>query len=130
MTSIMDCRQAVRLLLDSQIDWRIIINQRKTVRGVAVWYGDERIVLDEKLRVEGNGWVCGSRRFSPSERAALTEWALAVISKYGVKRYSTRKLKPPSDMKPKGRRRKKISRWEIVYGDPRENLTPVSTFSR
>ena len=111
MTSIMDCRQAIRMLLDSQIDWRIIINQRKTVQGVAVWYGGERIVLNEKLRGEGNGWVCGPRRFAPSERAALTEWALAVISKYGVKRYSTRKLKPPSEVKNMGRRRKKISRW-------------------
>ena len=52
MTSIMDCRQAIRLLLDSQLDWRIIINERKIVRGVAVWCGEERIVLDEKLRVE------------------------------------------------------------------------------
>ena len=130
MTSIMDCRQAIRLLLDSQLDWRIIINERKIVRGVAVWCGEERIVVDEKLRVEGNSWVCGRRRFTPSERAALTDWALTVISKYGAKRFSTRKVKSPPAVKPKGRNRKKISRWEILYADPGENPAPVSTLSR
>ena len=129
MTSLIDCRQAIRLLLDSQIDWRIIINERKIVRGVAVWCGEERIVVDEKLHVEGNSWVCGPRRFTPSERAALTEWALTVISKYGAKRYSTRKLKPPSAVKQKGQNRKKISRWEILYSDPNEKPTPAVTSS-
>lgn len=121
MTSLIDCRQAIRLLLESQLDWRIIINERKIVRGVAVWCGEERIVLDEKLHVEEESWVCGSRRFTPSERIALTEWALTVISKYGAKRYSTRKIKPPPAGKRKGRNRKKISHWEILYADPNEN---------
>ena len=129
MTSIMDCRQAIRLLLDSQLDWRIIINERKIVQGVAVWCGEEQIVLDEKLRVEGNSWVCGQRRFTPSERVALTEWALTVISKYGAKRYSTRKLKPSPDLKRKGQNRKKISRWEILYADPNEKPAPAVTLS-
>ncbi|MDE0166389.1 MAG: hypothetical protein OXL36_14950 [Bryobacterales bacterium] len=127
MTSIIDCRQAIRLLLDSQLDWRIIINERKIVRGVAVWFGEERIFVDEKLRVEGNSWVCGQRRFTPSELVALTEWALTVISKYGAKRYSTRKLKPPAAVNQKGQNRKKISRWEILYADPSENPAPVLT---
>lgn len=130
MTSLIDCRQAIRLLLDSQLDWRIIINERKIVRGVAVWCGEERIVLDEKLRVEGKSWVCGQRRFTPSEQVALTEWALSVLSNYGAKRNSTRKLKPPAPVKRNSRERKKISRWEILYADPSENPTPVSALSR
>ncbi|MCY4585467.1 MAG: hypothetical protein OXB98_05455 [Bryobacterales bacterium] len=130
MTSLIDCRQAIRLLLDSQLDWRIIINERKTVRGVAVWCDEERIVLDEKLRVEDKCWVCGRRRFTPSERAALTEWALSVISNYGAKRHSTRKLKPPPAVKHKGPIRKKISRWEILYADPKEKSAPEVILSR
>lgn len=130
MTSLIDCRQAIRLLLDSQLDWRIIINERKIVRGVAVWFGEERIVLDEKLRVEGKAWVCGPRRFKPSERVALTEWALSVLSNYGAKRYSTRKIKPPPSVNRKGPNRKKISRWEILYADPSNKPAPVSTLSR
>ena len=95
MTSLIDGRQAIRLLLESPLDKRIIINEGKIVRGVAVGCGEERIVVDEKLRVDGNSRVCGQRRFTPSERVALTESAPTVLSNYRAKRYSTRKLKPP-----------------------------------
>ena len=131
MTSITDCRQAIQLVLDSELDWRIIIHDRKAVRGVLVFYGDERIVLDRQLRVEGNCWVCRERRFTPAERAALTDWALAVISKHGAKRSSRKKLKPRSSTSTKrGRKRKKISRWEILYADPNENSAPQAPSAR
>ena len=132
MTSITDCQQAIQLLQDYEIDWEKIFVKDLALRGVIVWYGDERIILDVHsagcLRVEGKSWVCRGRRFSHDEKVSLTEWALKVIEMYGVKRYSRKKLKSPSCAEEMfGRSHKEILRWELFYVDPDEDPPPDIT---
>lgn len=60
----------------------------------------------------------------------LPQASFGIPDKYVAMRYSTRKLKPPPAVKRKGRIRKKISSWEILYADPNVKTTPEVTLSR
>ena len=120
MTSILDCLQAVSLVIDNEIDWRRIIEEKQAVRGVKLVYGQEHIIINSSLRSHDGRWLSNGHPLSADTCRAITEWSLKVIAHYGAKRNSKRTLgargrsarrTPPLD--------KTITEWSIHYVDPR-----------
>lgn len=120
MTSILDCLQAISLVIDNEIDWRRIIEDKQAVRGVKLVYGQEHIIINSSLRSNNGRWLSNGQPLSAAECRAITEWSLKVISHYGAKRNSKRNLSAlDRSASQTARQGNTITEWSIHYVDPR-----------